>query len=124
LTFEQQPVATIPQPLAFVEGAPFMGAIQIGGLSQLGNDITAPSINNIRYGTWSDDVSYTKGKHLLKSGALVEHARTVKQTGVNSRGSYTFANLAQFLAGTPSRFIGVSPGTPLTRERPNTLFGF
>jgi hypothetical protein len=44
-------------------------------------------------------------------------------TSTNSRGSYSFANLAAFLAGTPRQFQGVLPGSILTRERPNTLFG-
>ena len=62
--------------------------------------------------------------HLLKTGALIEHAYADKLTTVNSRGNYTFANLTQFLAGTPSRFQGVLPGAVLTRKRPTTLFGF
>jgi len=36
-----------------------------------------------------DDLTYTKGKHLLKAGALAEHAHTGKQTTANSRGAYT-----------------------------------
>ena len=124
LTWEQTPANTLAQPLSFFDGAPFMGTIDVGGLSRLGNDNTLPSTNNITYWTWSDDLTYTKGKHLLKSGALVEHARSSKQTTVNSRGLYTFGNVAQFLAGTPSRFQGIVPGSVLERERPNTLFGF
>src|SRR5205823_3751380 len=124
LTYQQQPANTLSQPLAFIQGAPFMGAIQVGGLSQLGNDFTTPSVDDITYLTWTDDLTYSKGKHLLKMGTLVEHAHSKKLAGVNSRGTYTFANLAQFLAGTPSRFVGVSPGSVLVRERSNTLFGF
>jgi hypothetical protein len=124
LIFEQQPANTLTQPLAFLPEAPFMGTIQISGLSQLGNDNVPPSTQNIDYWTWSDDLTYTKGKHLLKTGALVEHAYADKLTTINSRGNYTFASLAQFLAGTPSRFQGVVPGAVLVRHRPNTLFGF
>src|SRR5262245_5803624 len=124
LAYEQYPNNTLSQPLSFFPEAPFMGTIQVGGLSQIGNDNISPSNQNIDYWTWSDDVTYTKGKHLLKTGALVEHSYTPKLTTVNSRGNYTFANLAQFLAGTPSRFQGVLPGAVLTRERSSTLFGF
>jgi hypothetical protein len=101
-----------------------MGAIDVGGLSRLGNDNTLPSTNNITYWTWSDDLTYNRGKHLLKTGALIEHAFADKLTTVNSRGTYNFANLTQFLAGIPSRFQGVLPGGVLTRKRPTTLFGF
>src|SRR3989442_1763534 len=64
------------------------------------------------------------GKHLFKTGALVEHAFAQKLTTVKSRGTYTFANVAQFLAGIPSRFQGNAPGSNFERKRPNTLFGF
>ena len=101
-----------------------MGAIDVGGLSRLGNDNTLPSTNNITYWTWSDDVTLTKGKHLLKAGGLIEHALSSKMTTVNSRGTYNFASLTTFLAGTPSRFQGIVPGSNLVRDRPNTLLGF
>src|SRR5256712_4450610 len=124
LTYEQQAANTLAEGLPFVPDAPFMGLILIGGLSQLGNYAAEPSTQNIDYWTWSDDLTYTKGKHLLKTGALVETADASKLTTVNSRGTYTFANFAQFLAGVPSRFQGNAPGSNFERKRPNTLFGF
>ena len=124
LTYEQQAANTLTEPLPFLPDAPFMGLILIGGVSQLGNYAAEPSTQNIDYWTWSDDLTYTKGKHLLKTGALVEHAYAEKLTTVNSRGTYTFASLPQFLAGIPSRFQGNAPGPEFERKRPNTLFGF
>src|SRR5712691_54626 len=124
LTYEQQAGNTLTERLPFVPDAPFMGLILIGGLSQLGNYAAEPSTQNIDYWTWSDDLTYTKGKHLLKTGALVEHAYASKLTTVNSRGTYTFASLGQFLAGIPSSFQGNAPGPQFERKRPNTLFGF
>src|SRR5262249_11255351 len=79
--------------------------------------------NNVTYWTYSDDITYTRGRHLLKTGVLVEHAFSSKQTTTNSRGNYTFASLATFLAGTPRQFQGVLPGSVLGSERPTTLFG-
>ena len=124
LLWEQHPGNRLAEPLSFFPEAAFMGAIDVGGLSRLGNETTLPSINNIKYWTWSDDLTFTRGKHLLKTGALIEHAVSDKVTTVNSRGTYTFANLAQFFAGTPSRFQGIVPGSILPRQRPNSLFGF
>jgi hypothetical protein len=124
LTYEQQAGNTLADPLRFIPEAPFMGLILIGGLSQIGNYAAEPSTQNIDYWTWSDDVTYTRGKHLLKTGMLVEHAYADKITSVHSRGTYTFANLAQFLAGVPSRFQGNTPDSNFRRRRPNTLFGF
>jgi hypothetical protein len=124
LTYEQHPANTLSQPLPFLPEAPFMGLILIGGLSQLGNYAAEPSTQNVDYWTWSDDVTYTRGKHLLKSGMLIEHAYADKITSNHSRGTYTFANMAQFFAGVPSRFQGNTPDSNFHRHRPNTLFGF
>jgi Carboxypeptidase regulatory-like domain/TonB-dependent Receptor Plug Domain/TonB dependent receptor len=123
LRFEQLPNFPSAPDLAFIAGQEQMGVISVGGLSPLGGTTTNPSSNNSFYWTWSDDLSYVKGRHLLKTGALVEHLRTNKLTATNIRGSYTFANVRTFLAGTPTRFVGVPPGAQLERVRPNTLFG-
>ena len=124
LTYEQQAANSLSQPMPFVSDAPFMGLILIGGLSQIGNYAAEPSTQNIDYWTWSDDITYTRGKHLFKTGVLIERAFADKLTTVNSRGTYTFANMAQFLAGTPTRFQGNAPGAEFRRQRPNMLFGF
>jgi len=123
LQFEQLPVNSLASPLSFFPSAPYMGSIAVAPLTALGNDSTTPSTNNITYWTYSDDLTYTRGKHLLKTGVLVEHAFSSKQTTTNSRGAYTFANLNSFLAGNARQFQGVLPGSVLVRERPNTLLG-
>jgi carboxypeptidase family protein/TonB-dependent receptor-like protein len=123
LKFEQLPANTLQSALPFFSGAPYMGAIAVSGLTSLGNDSTTPSTNNVTYWTYSDDLTLTRGRHLLKTGVLVEHAFSSKQTTTNSRGAYTFASLTTFLAGTARQFQGVLPGSVLVRERPNTLFG-
>src|SRR3989454_2713268 len=124
LRFEQLPDFLQVPDLAFIAGQNEIAVLNVGGWSGLGGTTTNPSSNNSFYWTASDDVSYVKGRHLLKSGALVEHLRTNKLTATNIRGSYTFANVRAFLAGTPTRFVGVPPGAQLERVRPNTLFGF
>src|SRR5262245_20395099 len=124
LTYEQNAANTLSQPMPFVSDQPFMGLILIGGLSQLGNYAAEPSPQNVGYCTRSDDPAYTKRKHLLKTGVLIERALGDKLTTVNSRGTYTFANMAQFFAGTPTRFQGNTPGAQFSRQRPNMLFGF
>src|SRR5438093_9010048 len=124
LRFEQLPAFPSVPDLAFIAGQDLMGVISINGFTSIGGTTNNPSTNNSFYWTFSDDLSYVKGRHLLKAGALVEHLRTNKLTATNIRGSYTFANLRSFLAGTATRFTGVPPGAQLERVRPNTLFGF
>lgn len=123
LKFEQLPANALSSPLSFFSPAPYLGSISVPGLTALGNDSTTPSTNNVTYWTYSDDLTYTRGKQLFKTGVLIEHAFSSKQTTTNSRGSYTFASLSAFLAGNARQFQGVLPGSILVRERPNTLFG-
>jgi hypothetical protein len=124
LRFEQLPDLPSAPELAFIAGQDQMGVINVGGLNAIGGTTTNPSTNNSFYWTFSDDLSFVKGRHLLKTGTLVEHLRTNKLTATNLRGNYTFANVRSFLAGSPTRFVGVPPGAQLERVRPNTLFGF
>jgi hypothetical protein len=123
LQYEQLPVNSLSSPLSFFPQAAYMGSISVPGLTSLGDDSTLPSTNNVTYWTYSDDITYTKGKHLFKTGVLIEHDFSSKQTTTNSRGSYSFASLSAFLAGTARQFQGVLPGSILVRQRPNTLFG-
>ncbi len=124
LRFEQLPNIPSTPDLSFIAGQDQIGVISVSGLTSIGGTTTNPSSNNSFYWTFSDDVSYAKGRHLLKTGALIEHLRTNKLTATNIRGSYTFANVQRLLAATPTRFVGVPPGAQLERVRPNTLFGF
>lgn len=125
LRFEGQPAFPSAPALAFIAGQNEIGVIAIGGgVTALGGTVQNPNTANSFYSTISNDVSYAKGRQLLKAGILIEHLRTEKLTATNIRGSYTFGNVQAFLAGTPSRFVGVPPGAQLERVRPNTLFGF
>ena len=124
LRFEQLPLGPSTPELAFLSGQDIIGVISVPGLTNLGGSANNPSSNNSFYWTFSDDVSYLKGRHMLKVGTLIEHLRTNKLTATNIRGTYTFPSLTAFLAGVPNRFVGVPPGAQLERVRPNTLFGF
>ena len=124
LRFEQLPNIPSTPSLAFVPGQDQIGVVSITGVTSLGGTATNPSSNNSFYWTFSDDISYSKGRHLIKGGALIEHLRTNKLTATNIRGSYSFPSVQRFLAASPNRFVAVLPGAQLERVRPNTLFGF
>jgi len=124
LEFEQLPTGPSTPELAQLPGQDIIAVFSTAGLTSLGGAATNPSSNNAYYWTYSDDVSYSSGRHLLKVGTLVEHLRTNKLTATNIRGTYTFPTLTRFLAASPSRFVGVLPGAELERVRPNTLIGF
>jgi hypothetical protein len=111
--------------LAFVPGQSTIGEITIGGIMEvLGPTRNNPSNNDIEYFTFSNDLAYSKGRHFLKTGVLIEPVQTYALTSTNLRGRFTFTNLENFLAGRSSRFTGVLPGADVERFRRNTLFGF
>ena len=100
------------------------GNIVVGGLSELGATATNPLILNTKYLTISDDVSVSMGRHALKFGFLMEQVSNYVMVSTFARGNYTFPNLASFLAGRPSLFNTVFPGSELDRQRRHMLYGF
>lgn len=111
--------------LAFVPGQATIGEIAVGGIMEvLGPTRNNPSNNDIEYFTFSNDLAYSKGRHFLKAGVLIERVHTYALTSTNLRGRFVFSNLEAFLAGSPSRFTGVLPGAQIERSRRNTMFGF
>ena len=109
--------------LAFVPGQTVIGSIVIGS-REFGPDRTNPQHQDIEFFTFSDDVTYSRGRHFLKAGVLIERAHTATENSTSVRGRFTFPNVQRFLAGTPARFTGVLPGYELARTRRNTTFGF
>jgi carboxypeptidase family protein/TonB-dependent receptor-like protein len=110
--------------LAFVPGQTTVGEIAISGVDVLGPTRNNPSNNDIEYFTFSNDLAYSRGRHFLKTGVLVEPNHTYALTSTNVRGRFAFTSLENFLAGRSSRFTGVLPGADIERARRNTLFGF
>ena len=109
---------------AFVPGQTTIGEIAVGGVDVLGPTRNNPSNNDIEYFTFSNDLAYSKGRHFLKTGVLIEPNHTYALTSTNVRGRFAFTNLENFLAGRSSRFTGVLPGADVERSRRNALFGF
>jgi hypothetical protein len=109
--------------LAFLPGQRAIGNLLIGS-REFGPDRTHPQRQDIQYFTFSNDVTYSRGRHLLKAGLLIERGYSDTESGTGVRGRFTFSNVQTFLAGTPSRFTGVLPGYELARSRRNTTFGF
>jgi len=113
---------TAAAELAFVPTERVFGNILLVS-REYGPDRMLPQNQFVQFFTFSDDVAYSSGRHLLKTGLLVERAHTHAESGTNVRGRYTFPTVTRFLAGSPSRFIGVLPGYDLARSRRNTMVG-
>ncbi|MGH9811651.1 MAG: TonB-dependent receptor domain-containing protein, partial [Candidatus Acidiferrales bacterium] len=71
----------------------------------IGRGVFTPRESSIRRGQWSDTLSYSRGRHLLKVGMDVLADWVTFFTAVNFSGSYRFNSLESFgrnLAGMPA----------------------
>jgi Carboxypeptidase regulatory-like domain/TonB dependent receptor-like, beta-barrel len=108
---------------SFVPGLS-LGDINVPGLGQFGPDTPLP-INYTQYiWTVSDDMFYTRGKHSLKFGTLINEITMEPQGSANIRGSVTFSSFANFLQGLPSVEAALTPGSIFYRTYRNETFGF
>ena len=112
------------QPVSpFVPGRDFMGAIDIAGIPRFGPQTSAnlrlrQDVASLQY-----DLTQTRGRHLIKAGALVERYADDELNPTFSLGIYTFGGLETFLRNQPVRFIGLTPEGDFTRHWDWTLYG-
>jgi hypothetical protein len=108
----------------FVPTRDSMGDIDIGGLRRFGPQ----SSGNLRLTqnvfSAQTDVVHTRGRHVLKSGALAEHYQDNMVNPTFSLGIYTFADLSAFLTNRAASFVGLTPEAQFDRYWRFTLFGF
>ena len=117
--------ANTSQPLpTFVPGRDSMGDIDIGGLKRFGPQ----SSGNLRLVqnvfSLQNDLIHTRGRHVLKAGALAEHYQDNMVNPTFSLGIFTFADLNAFLTNRPASFVGLTPEAQFDRYWRFTLFGF
>jgi hypothetical protein len=101
-----------------------MGTIAIGGITTMGPQGTAPSLLAQNVFTWSDDLFYTKGKHSLKFGTLINRFQPYNFSKKGYRGTATFANVAGFLGANPISYVAHPPGNIYARTYRYTSLGF
>jgi hypothetical protein len=117
--------ANTSQPLpTFVPGRDSMGDIDIGGLKRFGPQ----SSGNLRLVqnvfSLQNDLIHTRGRHVLKAGALAERYQDNMVNPTFSLGIFTFAELNAFLTNRPASFVGLTPEAQFDRYWRFTLFGF
>jgi hypothetical protein len=121
----QEVEANTTQPLApFVPGRAIMGDIDIGGLRRFGpqSSVDVRLVQNVF--AFQNDIIHTRGKHLIKAGALVEHYQDNMVNPTFSLGIFAFPNLSAFLRNVPNNFVGLTPEAQFDRYWRFTLFGF
>ncbi len=95
-----------------------------GQITDYGGITSLPSIAIQNIYTFSDDVNWNKGRHAMKFGVLVNHFNDYFNALSNERGGISFPDLSSFLAGLPSHFEAVTPGSLLTRDFAFNTLGF
>jgi len=120
----QEVQANTSRPLApFVAGRAFTGNIDIGGIPRFGPQTSSNvSLRQEVIGLHGELV-HSRGRHLLKSGLLVERYRDSMFNPTFSLGIFTFSNLEAFLRNRPLRFIGLTPEADFERSWRFTLLG-
>ena len=101
-----------------------LGNINIAGVAGLGPNVTSPAYLPQNAFTWSDDLFYTRGKHSLKFGTLINRFQLLDSTARGLRGTATFASIANFMQGTLQNFAELTPGSNLARSYRYTTLGF
>lgn len=115
--------ANTTQPLQpFIAGRSLVGDIDLGGVrwgpqSSVNLRLTQ-NVYGFEYG-----VAHQSRRHLLKAGFLSERYQDNMVNPTFSLGIHTFTNVASFLQGTSTRFIGLPPGGPFDRYWRFTLLG-
>src|SRR5690606_15092691 len=108
----------------FVPGRGITGAIDVGGMRRFGPQSSAnlrlvQNVFSLQY-----DAVQTRGRHVIKAGALAERYQANMVNPTFSLGIYGFPNLNAFLRGAPNTFIGLTPEAQFDRYWRFTLFGF
>ncbi|HEY0079629.1 MAG TPA: TonB-dependent receptor [Pyrinomonadaceae bacterium] len=108
----------------FVPGREQIGNIDIGGIPRFGpqSSVNVRLVQNVY--SFEHGLIHSRGRHLLKAGALVEHYRDNMFNPTFGNGIYTFSSLQDFLTNRPQRFVGLTPEGALDRYWRFTLFGF
>ncbi len=100
-----------------------MGQISVTGLSNIGNG-TQATYSNQNVFSYSDDIYYTKGRHSLKFGTLINRFQPSLIGGTNARGQLRFSSLEFLLLGRPLSYVSVTPGSSLFKSYRYTTAGF
>ena len=119
--------ATIGPGVSFVAGNP-IGMDQISGLTTLGAPLGAgPNPDNYHTQnvyTLSDDLYYTRGKHALKFGVLINRFNQGIGAVQSPDGQVSFSGIANFMKGMESNYNSQTAGQQQTFDFIYNTFGF
>lgn len=100
-----EPMRDLDPSLSFVSGRPFGGIDPGSGITALtGFSADVPRSNFLTVPQWYNDVDYTKGRHSIKAGVMIERFIFNKFHFSRYGGIWTFGSIVDFLTNaTPRR---------------------
>ena len=102
-----------------------LGGISVGsGVTGLGGNGLSPNRKTQNIYTTGEDLFYTKGRHSLKFGTMINHFMQYTLNGSGQLGSLSYSSLQNFFANIPSSFSGVTAGSLHYRIYDYNTFGF
>ena len=81
-----------------------IGALAVTGLTSFTPDISSPSAMTQNIFSFSDDVFYSRGRHSLKAGFLLNHYQQSIYQLFQTKGGVTFLNVPNLLAGLANQY--------------------
>ena len=86
-----------------------IGSLGITGLTAFAPDIASPAIHAQNIFAFSDDVFYSRGRHSLKFGVLLNHYQQIMFDAFSFKGGVTYLNVPNFLAGVANQYTLADP---------------
>jgi hypothetical protein len=107
----------------FVQGRGITGSFDVGGMRRFGPQLSGNLrlVQNVF--SLSNDLVHTRGRHVVKAGALAEHYQDNMVNPTFGNGLFAFPNLTRFFENRPNTFIGLTPEAQFDRYWRFTLFG-
>ena len=122
--FDIDTISGISGPQVSLVPGQEIGTITIGNVTVFGPDNTTPSLQNQSTYAWSGDLFYTRGRHSLKFGTLINYTRLFVEVQLGGRGTVTFANIPAFLRGETTSYSALTLGSDNKRNYRYKTFGF
>ncbi|MBI2822636.1 MAG: TonB-dependent receptor [Acidobacteria bacterium] len=102
----------------------FFGTVSVGGLSTLGGADTQDRAQVMNLFQYTDTIRLSRGLHDVSFGADVQRSQVNAAIGSRLHGTFSFANLRDFLRASPRDFQGLFPGTGTMRGVRQLQYGF
>ncbi len=96
----------------------------VSGIANFSGSSAAAIANTQDIFSFGDDVFWTKGKHGIKLGTLINHYDQYANLGVGQKGSVAFASLQSFLLGQYRNYTTYSPSYNSLKDMLFATIGF